>query len=146
MMIGPDHLVRAIHLAREMPGVRIANGKREVTYVHLFFARHEIVFAEGIASESFYPGPTALGMLSPLGRSEFVNLVPELDTPGAMSDIKVTEAVYGKTARPFVKLSAFRTDQFIPLTHEPGTLSPSFVLDGHLRREVRATSGWSQRA
>ena len=110
MMIGPDHLVRAIHLAREMPGVRIANGKREVTYVHLFFARHEIVFAEGVASESFYPGPTALRMLSPAGRSEFLNLIPGLKAPDALHDTQTTEAIYGKPARPFVKLSDTKMD------------------------------------
>jgi hypothetical protein len=82
VMIGPDHLVRAIHLARDVPGVRIAHGKREVTYVHLFFAQHEIVFAEGIASESFYPGPTALRMLSPKSRAEFDQLLSALAGQG----------------------------------------------------------------
>jgi Ca2+-binding RTX toxin-like protein len=78
MMIGSDHLVRAIHLARDMPGVRIAHGKREVTYVHLFFAQHESIFAEGIPSESFYPGRTALRMLSPEARATFNRLLPAL--------------------------------------------------------------------
>ena len=142
MLIGTNHLVRAIHLAREMPGVRIANGKREVTYVHLFFARHEIVFAEGIASESFYPGPTALRMLSPAGRLEFLNLIPGLDTPGALTDIKVTEAVYGKTARPFVKPGDPKTNHLILPTHEVGTLSPAFVLEGQLRQGVRVPARW----
>jgi Ca2+-binding RTX toxin-like protein len=146
MMIGPDHFVRAIHLARKMPGVRIANGKREVTYVHLFFAQHEIVFAEGIASESFYPGPTALRMLSPAGRADFLNLIPGLDTPGALSDIKVTEAVYGKTARPFVKPGDPNTDQLIPPTFAVDALSPSCALEGHSRRAGRASLSCSQHA
>lgn len=102
MMVGDDHLVRAIHLARDMSGVRIANGKREVTYVHLFFAQHEIVFAEGIASESFYPGPTALRMLSAKSRAELNQLVPALaDGQGA----EAVQTAYGPTARPFAKLS-----------------------------------------
>lgn len=101
MMIGAEHLVRAVHLAREVSGVRIANGKREVTYVHLFFARHEIVFAEGIPSESFYPGPNALRMMSPTARIELMRHIPKLDTLEALTDAKTVEAVYGKTVRPF---------------------------------------------
>lgn len=109
MMMGPDHLVRAIHLAREMPGVRIANGKRKVTYVHLFFARHEIVFAEGIPSESFYPGPEALKMMSPNERAKLLRIAPALDTPAALRDARETENKYGKPARAFAKLDAVRT-------------------------------------
>ncbi|MEP2985968.1 MAG: Hint domain-containing protein [Sulfitobacter sp.] len=108
MVIGPDHLVRAIHLARETSGVRIANGKREVTYVHLFFAQHEIVFAEGIPSESFYPGPEALKMMAPAERSAFLAFMPALDTPEALHTVEVTEATYGKPARPFAKPSEIK--------------------------------------
>lgn len=112
MMIGADHLVRAIHLARDVPGVRIAHGKREVTYVHLFFAQHEIVFAEGIASESFYPGPTALRMLSPKSRAEFDQLLPALAGQGGESPDLVA-AAYGPTARPFAKLSEILSDRLV---------------------------------
>ncbi|EDQ05664.1 Bifunctional hemolysin/adenylate cyclase [Sulfitobacter indolifex] len=104
MMIGSDHLVRAIHLARDMPGVRIAHGKREVTYVHLFFAQHEIIFAEGIPSESFYPGRTALRMLSPEARATFDRLMPALANAETAGQGDPAETAYGPTARPFAKL------------------------------------------
>ncbi|MEM8849382.1 MAG: Hint domain-containing protein, partial [Pseudomonadota bacterium] len=54
---GDEILARAIHLAR-LPGsrLRVATGKRGVTYIHLLFDRHEIIFSDGIPSESFYPG------------------------------------------------------------------------------------------
>jgi hypothetical protein len=110
MMIGAHHLVRAIHLARDMPGVRIANGRREVTYVHLFFAQHEIIFAEGVASESFYPGPEALKLMAPAERSELLEFIPSLLYPEALRSPKATEAIYGKPARPFVKLSALKQE------------------------------------
>lgn len=104
MMIGGDHLVRAIHLARDMPGVRIAHGKREVTYVHLFFAQHEIIFAEGIPSESFYPGRTAMRMLSPQARATFDRLMPALANAETAGQGDPAETAYGPTARPFAKL------------------------------------------
>ena len=103
MMIDDRHLVRAIHLVPELPGVRVAHGKREVTYVHLFFARHELVFAEGIPSESFYPGPTALRMLSPASRLDLLKRMPRLNLDGALEDVRETQAAYGETVRPFAK-------------------------------------------
>lgn len=66
----------------------------EVTYVHLLFDRHEIVFAEGIGSESFHPGAWGLEVLDLAARNEVLTLFPELaDRPAA----------YGPSARPCIK-------------------------------------------
>jgi len=54
---GP-RLARAGQLARRLPGLRIAEGRRRVSYVHLLFERHHIVFANGIAAETLYLGPS----------------------------------------------------------------------------------------
>ena len=107
IMLGPDHLVRAIHLARETRGVRVAHGRREVTYVHLLFKRHEIVFSEGIPSESFYPGPNALKSMSPAARADLLQHIPCLDVPDAFECRETTEVIYGPTARPFAKAHEF---------------------------------------
>ncbi|MHA6324007.1 Hint domain-containing protein [Roseivivax sp. CAU 1753] len=110
MMVGPDHLVRAIHLARDMPGVRIAHGKRRVCYIHLLFDAHQIVLAEGIPSESFYPGPNALQMLTPQARESLLGVLPGLATRDAFTDRAVVEAVYGPPARPFAALKDLPAD------------------------------------
>ncbi|WP_425435155.1 Hint domain-containing protein [Litoreibacter ascidiaceicola] len=62
----PDVFVRAIQLAR-LPGgkVRVAQGIRQLTYVHLLLPRHEIIYANGVATESFYPGPQSIQTLAP---------------------------------------------------------------------------------
>lgn len=62
----------------------------EVTYYHLMFDQHEIVFAEGCPSESFYPGPATLGSIEHEVREELFTLFPEL---------RSTPAIYGQTAR-----------------------------------------------
>lgn len=49
-----------------------------VTYIHLLFDRHEIVFADGLAAESFLPGPMTLGALPPPAREELLALFPDL--------------------------------------------------------------------
>lgn len=78
---GDETLVRAIHLARRPGGqARVANGIRAVTYIHLMFETHQIVFANGAPSESFYPGPMALAALSDPARAELRLVFPDLFT------------------------------------------------------------------
>lgn len=56
LMSPQDVLARAIHLACHGGGrFRIMNGCRRIDYHHLLFERHEIVFANGAATESLLP-------------------------------------------------------------------------------------------
>ena len=76
---GGEGFARAIQLARMKGGkVRIAEGVRAVTYLHLAFDRHEVVFSNGLASESFHPGERALASLTPAVRREYALLFPDL--------------------------------------------------------------------
>lgn len=52
VMLGRDHLVRAKHLI-EVPKsrVRVAHGRKSVTYIHMIFDAHQIAFAEGAPSK-----------------------------------------------------------------------------------------------
>ena len=61
-----------------------------VTYVHLMFDRHEIVFAEDMATESFYPGATGLDAIEDAAREELFTVFPEL---------RSNTGGYGPTAR-----------------------------------------------
>lgn len=92
-----ERLVRAVHLARlQGGGVRIARGRRGVHYLHLMFARHQIIRAGGAWSESFYPGPWALAMLDPAAILSLSRLLPALARTGAA-------LAYGPTARKVAK-------------------------------------------
>ncbi|KPA19922.1 Leukotoxin [Shimia sp. SK013] len=93
-----DTLVRATHLNRFMPGSRVARGKRGVTYVHMMFEDHQIVFSNGYPSESLFPGPMALQAMAPDTSAEIEALFPGL--LGCDSRL-ATVSVYGKTARDF---------------------------------------------
>jgi hypothetical protein len=81
-------LVAARHLVNDST-IRIAPCPA-VTYVHLLFDDHEIVFAEGIPSESFHPGAVGLSCLDRDVLDEVLALFPELKPDGAG---------YGPTAR-----------------------------------------------
>lgn len=95
-----EYLVRARHLART-PLARIAYGKRTVSYVHIMCEGHEIVFADGIASETFYPGANALQMLGPQDLLQIVQRIPGiLKAP--------VEQSYGPRARPTLHREALR--------------------------------------
>lgn len=96
---GTERLVRAVHLAR-LPGGRIrqARGVRSVTYVHMVFDAHQIVFAGGFASESFYPGPWGLAALDRQSLAELVSLFPDLTRGSA-------DVAYGAVARPVARRS-----------------------------------------
>ncbi|MDC0736740.1 Hint domain-containing protein [Cognatishimia sp. SS12] len=50
-------------------GIRLMRGKKAVSYYHLLLPKHEVVLANGLACESFYPGPEALKTLRKSQRS-----------------------------------------------------------------------------
>ena len=92
---GDEEFVRAKDLARLEGGkVRVALGKRQVRYIHLLFEEHQVIFANGAPSESFFPGVEAFKMLAPAAKAEMQALFPDL--------LHAPAKTYGATARPFV--------------------------------------------
>lgn len=88
VLVKAIHLVRAGRLAQDFSGA-------PVTYHHLLFARHEIIRAEGLWSESYYPGPATLAGYDPDVQEELLSLFPELQVDPAGG--------YGPSARPEVR-------------------------------------------
>lgn len=67
------------HRLAGLPGCWIEAPDQPLSYHHLVFDQHEIVFAEGAASESFFPGPEAMKSVGPAARAELCAIYPELD-------------------------------------------------------------------
>jgi hypothetical protein len=61
-----------------VPGIEIAHDLTEVTYLHLLFDRHEILFADGVEAESLLLGEQARLSLGSPAWAEVVALFPEL--------------------------------------------------------------------
>lgn len=102
MLDGDEVFVRARHLSEVRPMLgRMARGRPQVRYLHLLFERHQVLLAEGVQSESFWPGPQALAALDPRGRKEILSLLPGLAG-------KTVEAAYGPRARRLVGRQALR--------------------------------------
>lgn len=72
----PEVLVRAQDLVNDH-SVLIDTAAREVTYVHILLEAHQIVFANGVPSESFHPQSAALETLDPDQRAGLMALLPE---------------------------------------------------------------------
>jgi hypothetical protein len=99
---GQEMLVRAKHLAElDDPRFRIAKGKKEVGYHHILLGRHGIVYANGMATETLYPGPMAVAALGAEVAAEIGRAVPIL-APVMAGLIEAVE-LYGPTARPVAK-------------------------------------------
>ena len=70
-------LVAARHLCG-LPGIGQDTGSGPVRYHHLLFDWHELVLANGAATESLFVGAEALRALPPAARAEIAALFPEL--------------------------------------------------------------------
>ena len=64
-------------------GVRAMQGAKAVTYHTLLMPAHQIIFAEGCAVESFYPGAYMMRHIGAPLRAVLHGLIPGLETEGA---------------------------------------------------------------
>ena len=77
-MFGQEEIfVPAIKLVG-VEGIEQVTSCAPVTYVHMLFEAHQIVFANGAMAESLYTGPQALEALSDVARNEIFEIFPEL--------------------------------------------------------------------
>ena len=87
---GAEVLVAAKHLLG-LPGVSVVPPNEPVTYIHLLFDRHELIWSNGTVTESFYLGDQAVAAVDAAAREEILALFPDL------------AEVRPQGARPFVK-------------------------------------------
>lgn len=87
-----DVLIAAKHLINGDDIVR--DSVKQVTYVHIMFDQHEIVFTENAPSESFFPGTTGLDAVGLAAREELFQIFPE---------IRSLPTSYGPMARPSLR-------------------------------------------
>lgn len=79
-MFGETEVLASVKDLLDMPGIETIEDAQGVTYYHFLLDRHEVVFAEGVESETLYTGPEALKTLTPEARREVLSLFPQLAT------------------------------------------------------------------
>lgn len=99
-LAGDDEFFAPASFFTENGAIRVMRGKRSVTYHTLMTARHEIIYANGLAVETFYPGPHGLSLLSPKERLEIHLSLFKIGKPWALD--------YGAHARPILSHHDFR--------------------------------------
>lgn len=65
----------------DIPGIFVDGEATSVSYYHMLFDNHEVVFSEGAPSESLYTGQEALKSIGDEAREEVLTLFPELGCP-----------------------------------------------------------------
>jgi Hint domain len=93
----PEVLVRADALVNGT-SIRRERALSEVSYVHVLLDHHNIVWANGLETESFHPGHAALEMIEPVQRAALLAVLPGLVTgaegygPAARRSLSAPEA------------------------------------------------------
>lgn len=95
---GPRGALGKVRALCGRPGIAQDRTCAAADYLQLLLPRHAILFANGVAAESLYPGPVALASLPPGTRAEVEALFPGVGVDPAR--------VYGPTARPILSARA----------------------------------------
>jgi len=95
LLVSPDHRIvlqgpraRALYSADEVlvtahdliddHAVIRDHAVRSVTYIHMMLTQHEVVFANGVATESFHPASAALATMQSSDQDRLFDRLPEL--------------------------------------------------------------------
>ncbi|MGJ8546601.1 MAG: Hint domain-containing protein [Sulfitobacter sp.] len=74
----PEVLVAAKDLINDST-ITVDSYLREVTYIHVLLERHQIMWANGVETESFHPSSAALSTLEDSDRARLLGQYPELE-------------------------------------------------------------------
>ena len=77
-MFGSSEVLVAAKQLLGIPGIETVDAPEGVTYYHVLFDRHEVVFANGAFAESFYTGAQALNAVEEASKQEILEIFPEL--------------------------------------------------------------------
>ena len=77
-MFGEKEVLVAAKQLVAIDGIDVVDDIKDVTYYHFLCNQHEIVFANGVQTESLYTGPQAMKSLSKEARDEVLMIFPEL--------------------------------------------------------------------
>lgn len=74
----PEVLVSAKDLINNST-ITVDLAVREITYIHVLLPQHQILWANGVETESFHPASTALSTLATEDRARLLDLYPNLE-------------------------------------------------------------------
>jgi Hint domain len=93
MLFGTDEVLVAVRDLINDRTIRLCQ-PGEVTYLHLLFDAHEVIWADGVETESLFPASLDRMAIPPAQLAEIEALFPE---------VLIDPSTYGRTARPCLK-------------------------------------------
>jgi hypothetical protein len=83
VIFGSDAMLTATRDCVDHSDITQQDNAAPVEYFHFMFDKHALVWANGLLSESFFPGPIARRSLDPISRARLVSIYPSLSDPEA---------------------------------------------------------------
>ena len=102
-MFDENEMLIAANKLTEAPGIAQDATTRSVTYVHMLFDRHEIVFAEGAPTESLFTGAQVMKLISSEAREEITTLFPQIGLDSHNPRMARSVPKRGRQARKLVQ-------------------------------------------
>ena len=94
LLTGAEEILCPAHLLANGESIQHETRCRDVTYHHLLFETHQVLFSSACQSESFFPGRIGLEGFADQTREEVLSLFP---------DLRSLPESYGPTARQIAK-------------------------------------------
>jgi hypothetical protein len=112
-MFGHSEVLVAAKQLLEVDGIEIADDVTAVTYWHFMFDAHQIVFANGAATESLYTGSEALKAVGREARQEILGIFPELGKEDLYAFKPARVLVSGRRGRRLAKRTALNNKMLV---------------------------------
>lgn len=94
LLFGEDEVLAPAMALLNDSSIQVDHSDNAVTYYHFMFDTHEIVYSNGVETESFHPAFAGVAALDDAKREELFKLFPELEFDATS---------YGQTARTTLK-------------------------------------------
>lgn len=86
-IFGTDEVLVAAEDLLNDRSILVDHTQREVTYVHVMLERHNVIWANGLETESFHPSNTELDTVDPVQREVLLRMKPEIrENPHSYGD------------------------------------------------------------
>jgi hypothetical protein len=108
-MFGEREVLLSARSLTELDGVDVVVDDAPVTYVHLMFDQHEIVFANGTPAESLYLGAQAIKTLPDDAKREIEAIFPDVNKPGFQQDLARPVPSKGRQIRKLLERHKINT-------------------------------------
>lgn len=94
LLFGQDEVLAPAQALLNDTTITVDRSDRDVSYYHFMFDHHEIVYSNGVETESFHPAYAGVEALDEAKREELYKLYPQLE---------IDAGAYGNTARTTLK-------------------------------------------